>query len=248
MTNTFKRAYASILCISSVLFLGSAQAHHVWLEQDASQTKLYFGEFNENLRETSPGRLDGFGKPVAQKLVGAARQDIAATKTPDGFVLTTRVAKGESLIAQDAAYPIRERKEGEKTERSLYVPAARLITDASAQTPQLMLDVVPTGRTVKDQTELQVFFKGQPLAKARVAVHTASGWSQELRALDDGKLMVSMPWAGNYVMEVKHLDTAGERGAEKYDKANYVTSLTVQQAQGLSALPALPAATPSKAN
>ena len=240
--------FKKIALVTSLFMLGHAQAHHVWLEQDGNQTKLYFGEFGDNLRETSPGRLDVFVKPAAQKFSGTARQDLAATKTANGFAVATRLAKGESLIAQDTAYPIRERKDGDKTERGLYVPAARLVVDTSAQTPQLTLDVVPTGKTAKDQMEVQVFYKGQPLAKAKVAVLTASGWMQEIRAADDGKLMVAMPWAGSYVMEVKHLDTAGERGGEKYDKANYVTSLTLVQAKGLLALPAPPAAVPGKVN
>ena len=251
MTNTLNRALKSFVCISSLFLMGSALAHQVWLEPDGNQTKLYFGEFNENLRETSPGRLDAFVKLAAQKLSGTTREDMVTTKTPDGFAIAARLAKGESLIAQDAAYPIRERKDGDKTERSLYVPAARLMMDTSVQIPQLTLDVVPTGKIGKtgnaanNEVELQVFFKGQPLAKAKVAVVTASGWMQELRSQDDGKLMVAMPWAGRYVIEVKHLDAAGERGLEKYDKANYVTSLTLQQAQGLPALPALPAVVPS---
>jgi len=30
----------------------------IWLEPDGSGAKLYFGEFNENLREASPGLLE----------------------------------------------------------------------------------------------------------------------------------------------------------------------------------------------
>lgn len=245
MTLQINRTVKCMAVVTALFMLGTANAHHVWLEQDGNQTRLYFGEFNDNLRETSPGRLDAFIKPAALKFAGTTRQEIATTKEANGFLVAARIAKGETLVAQDAAYPIRERKEAGITERSLYVPAARLVLDASAQTPQLTLDVVPTGKSDKGQVELQVFYKGQPLPKAKVAVMTASGWTQELRAMDDGKLMVVMPWAGSYVMEVKHLDTAGERGAEKYDKANYVTSLTLVQTVGLPALPALPATAPS---
>jgi hypothetical protein len=44
-------AFRTIAFISGLLMLGSAQAHHVWLEQDAQGAKLYFGEFGENLLE-----------------------------------------------------------------------------------------------------------------------------------------------------------------------------------------------------
>ncbi len=58
---------------------------------------------------------------------------------------------------------------------------------------------------------------------------------------------MNLPWQGTYVLELSHADaTGGERGAEKYDRANYVTSLTLEQASGLAALPAPALATPNK--
>ena len=35
-----------------------ASAHHIWLEVDGQNARIYFGEFGENLREASPGALD----------------------------------------------------------------------------------------------------------------------------------------------------------------------------------------------
>lgn len=240
--------FRTIALISSLLMLGSAQAHHVWIEQDGKEAKLYFGEFGENLREASPGLLDKFAGPVAHKLTAQGSEPLQAVKTANGFALSAVAARGEALVAEDSAYPISERKEGDKTTRSLYTPAARLVTDYSKQEPRLTLDLVPTGKQDKDGVEVQAFYKGQPLPKARIGVVTAAGWSQEHSADEQGKLMISLPWKGSYVLEVKHADGAGERGAEKYDRASYVTSLTLTQAEGLSALPAVPAAAPNKMN
>src|SRR5688500_16429448 len=36
----------------------NAGAHALWLESGTPGSKLYFGEYAENLREISPGRLD----------------------------------------------------------------------------------------------------------------------------------------------------------------------------------------------
>lgn len=248
ISNKTLPAFRAIALVSSLLLLGQAQAHHVWIEQDGKQATLYFGEFGDNLRELSPGRLDNFGKPMAQKVTGKGVEAQAAVKTANGFALTSSAAKGESLIVEDNAYPIGNRKDGDKTYRSLYVPAARLIADNTRQDAKLALDLVPTGKQDANGVEVQAIYKGKPLPKAKVAVITASGWSQELRADEDGKLMFKMPWKGSYVLEVKHADGAGERGGEKYDRASYVTSLTVMQADGMAALPAPPAATPSKMN
>jgi uncharacterized GH25 family protein len=250
---TLASTFKNIALITSTLFLGTAHAHHLWIEQDASQAKVYFGEFAENLREASPGRLDRFGAPTASKhsVKTSTAQPVQLSKTVDGFALPAFAALGESLLAQDLAYPIAERKEpgakeGDKPSRVLYVPAARLVADYTRQAPQLSLDIVPTGVQEKDKAQVQVFFKGQPLVKANVEVLSAAGWSQSLRSDEQGLLQVRLPWRGTYVLQVKHTAGPGVRGLDAYDKASYVTSLTVMQADGMAALAAPPAATPSK--
>lgn len=240
-------AFRAIVLISSLLLLGTAQAHQVWIEQDGKQAKLYFGEFGDNLREASPGLLDKFVAPTAQRIDSQTAQPLNVTKTANGFALSATAARGESLVAEDTRYPITERKDGDKLVRNFYLPAARLVTTFDKQAPKLTLDLVPTGQSSKDGVEMQVFYKGQVLPKAKVAVTTPLGWGKEHRADDQGKFTVSLPWKGSYVLEIKHADNSGgERGAETFDRASYVTSLTVTQPEGWPALPAAPAAKPNE--
>lgn len=237
--------------LASLLFAGvsiGAQAHQTWLEQDANGAKFYFGEFGENLREASPGLLDKFVKPVAHKISAKGAEPLEIKKTANGFALSATAAPGESLIAEEVAYPSWESKAGDKTARNIYVPAARLATTLTKQDPKLTLDLVPTGSVDKGNVELQAFYKGQPLPKAKVAVVTASGWAQEHHTDAAGKFSVNLPWKGTYVLELSHNDAAGvERAGEKFDRGSYVTSLTLQLNDGLAALPAAPAAEPNKA-
>lgn len=250
MSRSILPTFKTIAAISSLLLLGTAaQAHQVWLEQDGKEAKLYFGEFGENLRETSPGLLDKFVKPTGQKLSSKGSEPLALSKTANGFALAGRAARGESLVAEEATYPISERKQGDKVIRSLYQPAARLVTDYAQQQPRLTLDLVPTGQGKDGRVEVQAFYKTQALGKAKVMLVTPSGWAQEHHTDEQGKLTVNLPWQGTYVLELSHTDaTAGERGAEKYDRASYVTSLTLEQATGLPALPAHEASPPNKMN
>jgi hypothetical protein len=243
-----KRTFTAVALAT---FAWAAQAHQVWIEQDARGAKLYFGEFGDNLREASPGLLDKFGAPVAQKLTAKGAEPLTPAKAADGFAIPARAARGESITAEDPAYPSFEVKQGDKVSRGLYVPAARLVADHGRQEPRLTLDLVPTGQggRGKGDVELQAFYKGQPLAKAKVVVVTASGWSRELRTDAAGKLTVNLPWKGTYVLELSHTDTAGgERGTEAWSRASFVTSLTLPQPQGLPALPAAPAAKPNEAH
>jgi len=243
MKNTF-----CAIALAAAAF--AAEAHHAWIEQDAKVATLYFGEFGGNLREASPGLLDKFVKPTAQRLSARGDTTLEVSKTAGGFTLGARAGKGESLIAEENTYPTTERKDGDKTTRSIYVPAARLVTDLSQQAPKLTLDLVPTGQSGKDGVEFQAFYKGQPLPKAKVELINSSGWGQEHQTDEAGKIKVKMPWRGTYVLELSHRDNAaGERGAgDRYDRASYVTSLTVMNAKGLPALPVPPAAAPNKAN
>jgi len=241
---------APLLALLLALTAAHANAHHVWIEQDAQGAKLYFGEFGENLREASPGLLDKFGKPAAQKISAKGAEPLDISKTPTGFALASRAAAGESLVVEDAAYPSFAVRMADKPgARGIYVPAARLVTSLAKHEPKLTLDLVPTGPATQGSLELQAFYKGQPLPKAKVEVITASGWGKEHHTDAEGKIRITMPWQGTYVLEMSYSDTAGgERGGERYERASYVTSLTLQQAEGLPALPAPPAATPNKAN
>jgi uncharacterized GH25 family protein len=248
MTTRLRPSLRAIALVASLLMLGTAQAHHVWIEQNAQGAQLFFGEFGENMREVSPGLLDKFGGPVAQRISARGSEPLQVSKTATGFGLSARAAKGESLLAEDPAYPSFEIK-GDKPGRGIYVPAARLVTDLGKQEPKLTLDLVPTGVSGKDGAEFQAFYKGQPLPKAKVEVITASGWAQTHHTDAQGKINVSLPWRGTYVLEMSHADrSAGERAGEKYDRASYVTSLTISQPGGLKALPAPAPAAPSKSN
>jgi uncharacterized GH25 family protein len=254
MQRTTRTFTALALAAASLAAHLGAQAHQVWIEQDAQGAKLYFGEFGENLREASPGLLDKFVKPVAHRLSAKGEQAAEVQKTPNGFGIAARAGKGESIVAEETAYPASERKEGEKVTRSIYVPAARLVTDFAKYEPKLTLDLVPTGQQDKDGVEIQAFYKGQPLPKAKVVVVTSAGWQQEHHTNEAGKLNIRMPWRGTYVLELSHRDNAGgertgaDGKSDRFDRASYVTSLTVTQPTGLPALPASPAAAPNKAN
>lgn len=249
-TFTFARLSRSLAAAALMSAAVGAQAHHVWIEQDAAGATLYFGEYGANLREASPGLLDKFPQPVAQRLSAQGASSAPVRKTAGGFAIAVRAGQGESIVAEEPAYPVSERKEGDKPVRSIYTPAARLVNDFSAQAPQLTLDLVPTGKSGADGTEFQAFYKGQPLPKAKVEVVNTAGWSQAQQTDEAGKFSVRLPWRGTYVLELSHRDTAGGQrpNGDRWDRASYVTSLTVQQPEGLPPLAAPPAAAPNKAN
>ncbi|KIZ39119.1 MULTISPECIES: cobalt ABC transporter substrate-binding protein [Rhodopseudomonas] len=222
----------------------SAQAHQIWIEQaDGQSAVVRFGEFGENLREASPGLLDKFGKPTATLIAAKGEQSADAAKTATGFTLPFAAKAGDSIVAEDANYPLYTWKQQDKEVRNWFHPAARLITDFSAQQPKLTLDLVPTGKA----GQFKLVFKDQPKPKTKVALTTQSGWTKEAHTDEQGLVSFEMPWKGLYVAEVSVNDrTAGERAGEKYDAVSYATTVTYVKPDGLPPIPPGPAATPGR--
>lgn len=237
------RTQALLPFAAAMLLSGAAQAHQLWLEQTPTSAHLYYGEFDRNLREASPGRLDKLTPPTAAIGSKSGDKTLALTKQADAFALSARADKNETLYIEEAASPVVEYKINDVTTRAARTLAARLITSDAAQAPKLTLDLLPTGKP----GEFKVYYKGQPLPKTKVGIIVQSGWTRETRSDDQGIVKFDLPWKGTYVLEVRHADkTPGERAGKPYDVANFMTTLSLTQGEGLDALPAHPAATPGK--
>ena len=225
---------AVLLCVS----LGTAQAHQVWLENNGGQAQLFFGEFNDNLRETSPGALDKFlATPTLIQQTASGTQQLTGQQTSTGFSYSA-ASQAQTLFAS-AAYPLIERNQRNEA-ALLWVPAARWVaTPAQAVIANAQaLDLVPTGQS----GQFQVSFNGQPLPKAKVQIAAPSGWSREVQSDEQGRVNFALPWKGLYVAEVHHSDKqGGEAQGKRYGEASYVTTLSFSVKDGMPS-PALPSA------
>jgi hypothetical protein len=226
--------YMRLICImaAGLLWAPSALAHHLWLEPDGSGAKLYFGEFDENLREASPGLLDRF-KPLPEaRAVGAATQPLKVEKQPNAFAISGTIGAGDSIVAEQGR--VAERKQDGKVVRTLGILAARWVPDFAERAPVLTLDVVPTGKA----GAFRVVHDGKPLAKAKLELKAESGWQRELRTDEQGLVTAALPWRGTYVIEIEHVEEkAGGEAANAYDRKRFVTSLSFRVAQGLEGPP-----------
>lgn len=228
-----------LLACAALAAAASASAHQVWLEHSGGQARLHFGEFNDNLREVSPGRLDQFkGAPTLEQRTGATAQRTEGQLGKDAFHYT--VAGAPDTLFAAATYPPIDRSK-RNLPTLLWNPSARWVSSlAQPVAPTAPLDLVPTGQP----GQFKVVFKGAPLAKAKVQLAAPSGWTREAETAEDGTVTFTTPWKGQYVAEVKHSDkTPGEAQGEKYGEASYVTTLSFVLAEGMAS-PPLP--TPSK--
>lgn len=235
MTSSLKPLLAAALLIAGAT---TAQAHQVWLENaGGGQVRLHFGEFNDNLRETSPGALDKFkGVPVLEQRAGTASQKVEGKLTKDAFAYTV-TGNADTLFAA-ATYPLIDRSK-RNLPAMYWQPSARWVASlAQPVAPGQALDLVPTGKP----GQLKVVFNGNPLPKAKVQLVSPAGWSREAESAADGTVDFLTPWKGQYVAEVHHIDkTPGEAQGEKYGEASYVTTLSFVQAEGAVSPPLPPA-------
>jgi Domain of unknown function (DUF4198) len=235
----------ALLALAALLSLGlasPASAHFLWLEPEADGARLYFGEFEENLREASPGLLDRLTPlPEAKLVASSGAKPLKVEKFPTSFVITGGRGLTDSIVAEQVR--VTERKQGDKVTRTLGRLAARYVPDFSERAPTLALDVVPAGKP----GAFKVVYKDKPLAKAKLELINESGWKRELRTDEQGTFAVALPWKGNYVIEVEHLDpTAGTQGAEAYDGMRFVSTLSFRVAEGGQAPPTPAALTPKR--
>lgn len=218
--------------------LGTAQAHQVWLENNGGQAQLFFGEFNDNLRETSPGALDKFlATPTLAQQTASGTQQLSGQRNATGFSYNA-ASQAQTLFAS-TAYPLIDRSKRNEP-ALLWVPAARWVaTPAQAVAANAQaLDLVPTGTP----GQLMVSFNGMALPKTKVQIVAPSGWSREAQSDEQGRVNFALPWKGLYVAEVHHSHKqGGEAQGKSYGEASYVTTLSFSVEDGMPS-PALPAA------
>jgi len=202
-----------------------AAAHYLWIEPDSAQhARLYFGEYQENLRETSEGRLTRIRAPQAWIVdrQGAKRR-VSADLRRDHFDLGP-VDATSTALAEDASADVLDLKAyGYGVVRPLFYARYAPATGAAAPSPQLTLDIVPAkkGRYV-------VYFRGRPLPRAKVAVYAPNQWQQEHRADEQGNVGISTPWPGHYVLEVIHTEPQpGEYGGRAFEAMRHRATLTI---------------------
>jgi uncharacterized GH25 family protein len=241
-------ARAWVACAPLMFASGFAQAHQLWLERDGAGTKLYFGEFGDNLHEVSPGYLDKLTRLSAQLVSADGDKPLVAKKDRDGIAIAGRATKGQAVVVADLAYPLIESKDGAKTVHTAWTPAARHVPELAPQPAKLVLDIVP----LDGSGRFQVVYHGAPLAKAEVSLVASSGWSLGGTTDDKGEVSFRLPWKGTYALLVRHKDPKpgtrkNAQGAdEAFDAASFATTLTFATSSGLPSPPPPPAAPPNE--
>lgn len=248
---------AKALTVKTLLGLGAwmlasgSQAHQIWYEYIPGQPlTLYYGEYDKNMLEVTPGGMDRFRQLKAWAAAGTA-QPLCLTLQRQAFRVAHQPKADQSLLAQDQHYPIFDLHEGDKTLKTYWTPATRWVGDLRARTPELTLDIVPTGIADGSKAQFQVFYTAKPLADQDVVLETGSGEVFTQRTDAAGKVSFELPWQGTYVVAAEYKDhvsgirTTAENPAEPYDLKSFSSTLSFHRVEGKRALPRAPSTLPA---
>ncbi len=231
--------FAALSLVVSCVLPSLAQAHYIWIERNAKDARLYFGEVAE-VREQSPGRLDDIRAPKAWALGTTAVSGadsvghlLAVERTPRYFTLGGSLTP--QLVAREANYPVKDwSTQGIGIVKPMYYArhSAWPLKQAIAPASELPLDIQP----VLDSTDaFLVLLNGKPLANTKVVIYAPNDWQQEHKTDDAGRVRMALPWRGQYVMETIYKESqAGEFEGKPYDAIRHRATLTVVQARGIS--------------
>jgi len=197
----------------------AVQAHNIWIEEVAGSMVLRFGEIGEKI-ETSPGRLDAF---IGVQAWSVATNQFKVEKKADHFLFHSAVATAP-VLAEEALLAVSSRTNQAPRKTMFYArwqPAKAVST-----VPGLTLDVVPTGKA----GEYQVYFRGQPLAGAKVKAEGAKDFRADMTADAEGKFTFTAPAKGLFLLVCAHRENLpGFAGGKAYEGLNHSSTLSFHQ-------------------
>ncbi len=222
--------------LSSIIALGlftlvqstASQAHYIWLEQADGQTKLYFGEYEGNLREKTGGRLDTIAAPEAMVGVANGKATKLNLQRKENYLAIegadNKPVVNQTVVAHELTMKVKDlRKNNIGIVKPMYY--ARIGADALTTALPTGLDIQTTG-----DHKVRVSLDGKPLAKGKLHIYAPNQWAQELDLNEAGEVNFVTPWSGLYVLEVVHLQpNKGEYQGEPYEAVRHVGSLSITQ-------------------
>jgi len=206
---------AALLCCGLLL---TARAHSVWVEPDGQGgLRVRFAEPDGKF-EKSPGHLDSLTPPAAFALVSGEPVSIDAPKQSDRFDL--RGASVTNVLGVETSFTVRAKR------KPLFYARWQPAHGAPA-TAVLTLDLVPTGTP----GEVRVWFRGQPLANAKLKLRTPDEKETDVVADADGFVRFEPKQPGLYLLTLAHHreNLAGVHLGRPYEQTSHNSALTWQQ-------------------
>jgi hypothetical protein len=163
-----------------LILANGVQAHYVWLERDGDGvTRVYFGEWQLDIREKAGGLLDRIKSPRA--FLASANQDLPIQRRTDHLEIASK-GTGDLRLVESGIAPREDKEKGGSTRTVYYAKAGRSETAA-----KLDLELVPT---TSNANSFVLLFRGAPLSKTAVTVYGPPKWEKPLETDEQGRITV----------------------------------------------------------
>lgn len=226
-----KKGVFSILLI--FCFQASLFAHYIWIETESTANigatqviKIFYGEFNEGLREIQGGRLEEVEGIVCMAIApNGEKIDLKVTKLNTYYEVkfTPEMAGIYSIIAVNKVREVVDwSKYGIGIVKPTYYSHKQITVDTDVAYvikndiyPELIL--VPYTKEGNSKFTYQLLYNNKPLAKTKLFVHAPNEWSKEYKTNEKGIFDFDPLWKGVYVIECIYK----EKGEGVYLGKNY---------------------------
>ena len=255
---------AIVLGFACVLAVGlqasAAWAHFIWIETPAETAPkkpqpvaLYFGEYQEFLREEAGGRLDSVdGVKVWVLDPKGTRQALPLEKKTNHFLggLNSSCLPGRyHVTAENTEAEVQDltkynlgivKPQFYARSQFVCVEATRLREQEKEIEQVSELDIIPLTKSINlvtgelaprpgSEVVVQVSFKKQPLPSTALLVHSPLGWDKEVRTDSQGVASFTPLWPGHYVLELVHVEKVpGEFKGKPYNAVRHRATTTIE--------------------
>jgi len=204
-------------------FAAASPAHEVWIEDTpGGQLVVRFAEYGDDF-EKSPGALDMVSLPAAWTSGAEGKVTLFEVQKKADHFLLVNAAPAQAVQAETGFAVMGKAGNPEKPARKPFFYARWHAAGAGAAEPALIFDIVPTGTA----GEARVFFRGKPLAEAKVKLHLPNFEEKELTSDAEGRVRFDASKPGFYMLSVAHQReaTPGFSGGKAYDAVSHNCSL-----------------------
>ncbi|RAW02077.1 DUF4198 domain-containing protein [Pseudochryseolinea flava] len=231
-----------ILFFLTLMFVSafSVDAHYLWIELGSpaklgqvQEVRIFYGEFNEGVREVRGGRLDELAGVTAWLITPDGKQLPLVLTTEEKFFKTTFVpatAGKYTIVAVNNVRGVVDwSASGIGVVRPTYYTYREIVVvqdqSTAAQFPsEAMLRISPA----KEKNSFAVQFNGKPLSKAKVFFHAPNEWSKELSTDEKGIVTFNPLWKGQYIVECIYLEKgAGSFNGKSFEAIRHRATLSM---------------------
>lgn len=201
-----------LLAAAAMLIAAPVAAHEIWVEHDGKgPARIYLGEPHEAVPANGDPEFPKLQKP---QLVGTT----AILTRRANHIEAAIPGAGDVRVRDDAVFEPWQSGDA-KQGAIFYARAGR-----SETSHKLDLELVPVAANADKFT---LFFRGKPLADAKVTIITPDRWQKAFTTDAQGRIDAPQLGKGRYLLSASHTETAPAKlGGQDVASVMHISTLT----------------------